>query len=144
MNIYTQAKMFRGLTAFCTAILVGACAHHSKVEDPYSKDDVPVSIEFTAMGCPKKATPENFDVDQGKRIVWQAVDTAGKPMDTRYEIYFDPFKGQPLKSDVRGRRRSPPFDRGTPGTPEGIEYKYSIVGEACKNAPLDPRFKFRR
>jgi hypothetical protein len=146
MNINIQAMMFRGLTACGVAILVGACASNSKAQEPDSIGDIPVSIQFDASGCPKKVTPEIFDVDQGKRIVWQAVDKDGRNMDIRYEIYFDPFKGQPLKSDPKGRKKSPPFDRNAPATPppKGIEYKYSIVGEECKDEPLDPRFRLRR
>jgi len=133
--------------ALCgAAILMSACATNYNAEPPNAVTDVEVDIQFDSKGCPKSVSKDDFLIDNAKRVVWQSVDREGKKIDVIYEIYFDPFKGHPLKSNPQGRRKSPPFDGDAPATNDetGITYKYSIVGQRCKDAPYDPRFRLRR
>ena len=102
-----------------------------------------VMITFNAQGCPLEANPTTFDITKSKKIAWQAIDASGNPVAQSYTIYFDPFAGRPLNSKSDGQLQSPPFDQSAPATPAGIEYKYTIVGVNCPNAPLDPRFLLR-
>ena len=129
-----------------SATFLSACATNYNEEPSNSLTDVEVNIEFTSKGCPTSVSRDDFLIDNAKRVVWQSVDQKGKKVDMVYEIYFDPFKGQPLKSTPKGRRKSPPFDSFAPATNDdkGITYKYSIVGTTCTDKPMDPRFRLRR
>ena len=62
---------------------------------------------------------------------------SGDKKDETYEIFIDPFKGSPMKSNSHGRKRSPKISADSP---VGVEYKYSIVGDDCTVPALDPRF----
>ena len=107
-----------------------------------SMADVEVKIVFDAAKCPVAVDPPTaIDVSKSadQRIAWQAVQQAGGgDLDTRYEIFFDPFKGRPLKSNKKGYKRSPKIDGSTP---TNVEYKYSIRGEKCSGEAYDPRFR---
>ncbi len=128
------------VTALCFAVIsLGACASQPGEEEMDPLVDIPVYITFDGDSCPVKVVPETFDITSAKRIVWQSVNASGEHIDMVYSIYFDPFKGRPLKSNPHGRKKSPPFDKKTP---ENVYYKYSIVGERCEDKPLDPRFRF--
>ena len=119
-------------------VLLVACAHKPPTG---ALPDIPVNIIFDAENCPEGVNPAKaIDVSKaaGQRIVWQAVDGGGEPVDKRYQIYFDPFKGRPLKSNSHGYLRSPKVESGTP---VNVEYKYSIEGQECKRDALDPRFR---
>jgi hypothetical protein len=135
-----------GLVLASATIFLVACVSHQNAETTHTMacNDVPqnggdhdVKIMFDANGCPDSVDQEEFDVEKSKRIVWQSVDPEGKTPD--YEIYFDPFKGNPLKSNGKGNRKSPPFKSCSP---PGV-YKYTIVGTSCAGDPLDPRFRLR-
>jgi hypothetical protein len=141
MKQYFDRTMFRGVVVAGVVTFMGALASTTVAQ--VSTVDVNVNIEFDAAGCPQSVDLDDFFVDKAKRVIWQSVDADGNIFDQSYEIYFDPFKGQPLRSDNKGRRKSPPFDTGAPATAEGIQYKYSIVGDNCKHAPYDPRFRLR-
>ena len=128
------------------ALLMGACVSQTNARPPDCKkikqtSDVYVQIQFEEK-CPKSVDKgaeggPPFDVLTTNRIIWQAVDSDGSI--PSYEIFFDPFKGGPLKSDIRGERKSPKFDSCSPQ----VEYKYTIVGDECRSEPLDPRFRLR-
>lgn len=103
--------------------------------------DIPVNIVFDDSHCPIAVDPSKpFDVSKskGQHIAWQAVNKAGKPVDERYEIFFDPFKGNPIKARSHGSVRSPKISGSSP---INVEYKYSIRGEKCERGALDPRFR---
>ena len=113
-------------------MLLSACT----TDDPKSsKPDIPVNITFDETHCPTAVDPNNPTVDKAsnQRLAWQAVDAAGKIINEGFTIYFDPFKGGPLKANNKGFRRSPNFD---PYTPVNVEYKYTVVGERCPDKPL--------
>ena len=140
-NMYMQFRppVLPAIFICGTVLLVGACASQTKNMLP----DVPVNIGFDDSNCPTAVdpnTPVTVDKETNQRIVWQAVDKQGNPIDERYEIYFDPFKGRPLHANSKGHLRSPRFDSRTP---VGVEYKYTIVGDRCLDKPLDPRFRIR-
>jgi hypothetical protein len=130
-------------------------AEQSSAEEPTPNyvckaDEECVDIEFTAKGCPVKAIPPDFEVENTKHIVWQSVDADGNDITTvDYEIYFDPFKGQPHTSTGKGRVKRK-IDETAPATPPaegGIGYKYTVAGTTCpdpKTKYHDPRFSVRR
>ena len=139
-----QRALPRYLVAACGAlVLLGGCAPLTKKGPP--PEEVPVDIPFDSAGCPQ--TPDAIDTDKGKLIVWQSVDAVtGDKIGERYEIFFDPFVGRPQRSDRNGKLKSLPFERNVPPTvgPGKVEYKYTIVGDRCKDKPLDPRLWLRR
>lgn len=123
-----------GLVAAVT--LLGACA---PMPEPSRPPDIPVYITFDESHCPVGVDPDNPSVDKAtnQRLVWQAVDSVGKPIAETFTLYFDPFRGKTLESSARGYEKSPPF---AGDTPVNVEYKYTIVGKRCPDKPLDPRF----
>jgi hypothetical protein len=137
-NVYST--MFTGVVLASAAVFIGACAHSGMQGMTCPPDDLTrdlvVKIEFDDNKCPKPITCDNPGVSKAKRVIWESSDAVGNKPD--YEIYFDPFKGQPLTS-TNGVKRSPPFDSNTPAG----EYKYTIVGTECRGKPLDPRFRLR-
>jgi hypothetical protein len=152
-----NSKVVPVMALFGTVALLGACAPNSTSTQVATKctnspANVCIDIAFDSQGCPKSANPNGdnqpFYVENSKRVIWQSVDNtpAANPIKAGYEIFFDPFKGQPHKSNGIGRV-SAVFDPKAPSTPAagpGIEYKYSIVGDSCKDKPHDPRFLVRR
>ena len=176
MNTKQNVKMVPGMALISAVVLVGAYAMNSIAQEPSgevvqtspesaesnvqvpvkcqnAQNNVCIDIVFDSDGCPKKAIPNgedgNFYVKNSKRVVWQSVDDTPvqNPIAADYEIFFDPFKGQPHKSNGNGRI-SRLFDQNAPADVSGIEYKYSIVGlsDNCADAKKihDPRFKVRR
>ena len=133
-----------GLTAACAAtLLLGGCA--PLTQSGPDTQNIPVNIPFDSAGCP--GAPAAIEADKGKRVVWQSVDAVtGDKINERYEIFFDPFVGRPQRSDRNGRLKSLPFDNNVPPTVGlgKVEYKYTIVGDRCKDKPLDPRLWLRR
>ena len=126
------------LTCVGLLALFTACGSH-QVNN--ALPDIPVQIVFDDSHCPVAVVPDKpFDVSKqaDQRIVWQAVDKKGNFVDERYEIFFDPFKGTPLRSRSQGSKRSP---RVSGDSPVNVEYKYSIRGEDCDGPALDPRFR---
>ena len=148
-----RVNILAGVTVTVAAILMSALPLSVSAEESNAKEnkaiewtamtDAYVSIEFDSAGCPQLVNPPDFFVHKAKRVIWQSVDAAGNKFPQTYEIYFDPFKGSPLRSGPSGEVKSSRFDPNAPATARGIEYKYSIVGEKCKNKPLDPRFRVR-
>lgn len=128
---FVQAAVILG-----AALLLVACPDKgARITLP----DVPVNIVFDENGCPTTIDPNTIPTvnkASNQRIAWQAVSEDGKPLGTNYSIYFDPFKGRPIHTND-GSERSPRFDADIP---VGVQYKYTIVADDCKNKPLDPRF----
>ena len=138
-KMFTKRQL-RGAALSGALVLMTASAAHSIAQEQAAcpSNTQCVSIAFDGNGCPTSATPAMFDIENNKRVQWQSV-----PAES-YEIYFDPFKGQPHKSNSNGELKSNPFDTKSPATASGIAYKYTIVGDKCPNAPLDPGFRLRR
>jgi hypothetical protein len=107
-------------------------------------ENVPINITFDDAGCPLSVDNEP-DLLKADRLVWQAVDQSGNATGENYSLYFEPFGNQATLFTVngRGKIRSPKIDRNAPKGPE-VEYKYTVVGHACPDYPLDPRFSVRR
>jgi len=136
IHMRKESHLGQAASLFAALMLLGACA---PLEEKGNRPDIPVKITFNELHCPKKVDPENPTVNKAdnQRLVWQAVNGAGAPIDEKFTIYFDPFRGKTLESDKKGSETSPHFDSDTP---VNVEYKYTIVGERCPDEPLDPRF----
>lgn len=164
MNKNQTAKVVSGVALVGALALTGAYAVKSIAQEPSSQtssieqtvvddeckpDDKCVEITFTDKGCPVEVSDDDFEVKNTKHIVWQSVDAGGDPIVVDYEIYFDPFKGQPHKGVGNGRIKRK-IDDKAPATYAGqkaIEYKYTIYGVPCTQGTdmyLDPRFTVRR
>ena len=152
MNKKQNVNVIPGVALVGAMALVGGCAMNSvaqeaSLEDPKKcepkTNEVCVNIRFLSNGCPDSVDNNNFVIDGNKFVVWQSVELSEEqdPTGESYTIYFDPFKGNPLKSN-NGRKKSTPID--SPITEAGIEYKYTIIGENCQDEPLDPRFTVRK
>lgn len=115
-----------------------------------SQSGYDIGIVFDGDGCPVDVVP-NEDVScpgnpdksavctaRGRQIVWQSVDEAGEPASRDYEIFFDPFVGPSIDSNPMGEARAT-VRQGVPT----VEYKYTVVGDACTDKPLDPRIIIR-
>lgn len=103
-----------------------------------------VNIRFVG-NCPDSVDKNVFVTYNTKFVHWQSVDltVAQNPVPVDYKIYFDPFAdGKPLEAKNGGRVTSTPVK--VPATDVGIEFKYTVVGTGCEDAPLDPRFTVRR
>ncbi|MFK8048465.1 MAG: hypothetical protein AB8B81_08530 [Halioglobus sp.] len=136
-NLFFQRARISLLLVVMPA-LFAACGSHHVVDN---SRDITVKIVFDDAHCPVGVIPEkSIDVSKqaDQRILWQAVDKKGNPVDERYEIFFDPFKGNPIRSRSHGSERSP---RISADSPVDVEYKYSIRGEKCDGPALDPRFR---
>ena len=125
------------------------------VSDPHSPvvakvaDDVDIKIFLKPLSnedptlCPHDVDKHNPDVWRGKFVTWQTyVKTGGNEVKTdyRYEIFFDPIQGSPLKSNSKGELK-----RRIDGDAPPAEYKYTIWDQVTgqedhKCVPLDPRF----
>lgn len=176
MNKKQNEKAVPGMVLWCAVALVGAIASNAIAQEPSAEvaqtsadaaqtsnqvpdkcdrsnqNNVCIDITFDSNGCPTAVDPDGENnplyIKNSKRVIWQSVDDtpAENPIKEGYEVYFDPFTGQPHKSNGNGRVTAL-FDPKAPSTPEagpGIEYKYSIVGDRCLGKPYDPRFKVRR
>lgn len=144
----SNGRLLAGLAFAGAAFFMCPFASHSIAQSPnVTPADLAnhqlVKITFDAKGCPISVDPDTFDVSKSKKIAWQGYDASGKAVSVDYTIYFDPFVGSPHKSKNDGQLKSPPFYQTAPATAAGIEYKYSIVGEKCKDKPLDPHFRLR-
>jgi len=68
-------------------------------------------------------------------IIWQSIN----PPNAKYEIYFDPIMGQPLKSGGNGK-----IVRQIDDNAPLAEYKYSILRDGCpanEENTFDPRIR---
>jgi hypothetical protein len=139
------------VTALLMSALTSLATAQVPAPDPVTEDspNKPVQIIFTGEPgemCPVRVLPEaSLEVSKEKnKVVWRAVNEQYEEISVQYEIYFDPFTGRPLRSFNDGSLTSPPFDKKTPVTTKGIEYKYTILGDDCPDKPLDPRITVRR
>ena len=76
-----------------------------------------------------------------KRVYWQsyAVADPNTPTSHKYELFFDPFKaGPPYKTQNGSLNKRIDTD-----TPAG-NYKYTIVGNDCTGAALDPLIRVQK
>jgi hypothetical protein len=122
---YTRATS--PLSGLIAAVLLsaGAIAQAATVHD--------VEIRFRG-GCPVSVSLDlvSLDKSNGDTVRWTS------DSGDAYEIYFDPFRGQPHRSNPQGILRSPALD---PGIPDNVSYKYTIVGVNCPNSPYDPHIR---
>jgi hypothetical protein len=158
MNKKQTVRVLPGAALLSSLVLVGACATNPVVEKSGPKavdcgqlpNDVSVDIILDAAGCPVDADPNQFPVANTKAICWQSVNTAGEKINGDYELWFEPFRGQPFKANGQGIVRLQ-LNPDAPATEvNGIEYKYTIEGKGCPGLPgtpakyKDPRFTVRR
>jgi len=135
----------------CTFAL-SSCAGLPGAEATMLHDKL-VIITFDDQDCPQKVSEDDFLVDKKnadgtfKRVVWRK---SGGVAGTGYKIFFDPFNGKPHES--RNGEVKQTISWMTPGKnkkldpnnkPEPVQYKYTIVGDACKEKALDPHFRLR-
>jgi hypothetical protein len=111
-----------------------------------------VRIDFDSNKCPTAATPElgNLSASGINKIMWTAYNSSdAADRSINFEIFFDPFRGQPLAS-ANGVKKSPPINTKTPkksknaggNVQDFVEFKYTIVGVDCSTGvSLDPRLK---
>ncbi len=79
-----------------------------------------------------------FCVHRGDFIIWQS----NEPSNVKYEIFFDPIQGMPLKAGNSGKIIKQ-IDRNAPLA----DYKYSIVRDGCDpnwENTFDPRIRIDR
>ena len=91
--------------------------------------------------CPDSVDLINPDVYSGKFVIWQAVNAAGDNLSYKFDIYFNPFKGQPHHSSAQGKLS----ERINAKSPK-VDYKYTVWDRPQENNdpvcdPLDPRFR---
>ena len=155
MNRKRNTKVFQSIALLSAVILADASAQNPQETRPnlvdcdgLSAGEV-VTIKFNANSCPSEAYPADFNVeDTQKFICWVSVDSAGNRKVFDFELFFDPFQGNPLGSGGTGRVRKK-IDSDAPLTSDGVEYKYTIEGKDCSSTNpddkyLDPRFWVRR
>jgi hypothetical protein len=108
-----------------------------------------IELRFTDDGCPVEAYPNNFTVDDiSKFLCWVSADAAGKRTPHSFNLYFDPLVGPSHNSGGNGLVRKK-IKNSAPRTAQGVEYKYTVVGNNCQSTNpddkyLDPRFWGRR
>jgi len=111
--------------------------------------DVVIAVTFTNDGCPIEAYPNNFAINgSDKFLCWVSADAAGNRARHEFHLYFDPLVGPSHNSGPHGLYRKK-IDGTAPLTADGVEYKYTVVGDNCQSADpddkyLDPRFWGRR
>ncbi len=144
MNSTAYGKAINRALVILVALLISACTAQTNTQFRPCKKGGPgnnhclVKISFDKLGCPISVDEDSFDVEKARRIYWVSVYPPELAEPPEYEIYFDPFKGNPIKTR-KNAKVSPRFDRSAPD----VVYKYTIVGTACKHKPLDPRFRLR-
>ena len=108
-------------------------------------DEIGVTIIFDG-DCPRGVPIEEQEVTLSKvrhdYILWTAVQVDAGGSTTPYEggsrVYFDPFvSGPPLKSGRQSQLKSPKLHDDVPL----VAFKYTVVGDHCPDAPLDPRIR---
>jgi len=136
------------LVGLLTAMIVSGCASPDTsrlVARTTEKASYTVTIKFED-GCPKSVVPPKQDDCEGDVPAQgfcarpgESVEWVSEPVDTAFEVYFDPFVGRPYVSHPPHEKTSPVVVRrdSMPG-----KYKYSVVGVTCKGefeeAVLDP------
>ncbi len=125
------------LTLACVCSLTGCIIAPAVMGTDHS-----VKILFDADNCPTAADPAMLDTVLADSVQWQSYDSTGTTVTQEdYEIFFDPFQGQPIKSNAQtGRTQRRNFANGIP---DRVTYKYSVVGNDCATgaAPLDPHIR---
>ena len=104
-------------------------------------DEIPITITFES-NCPQSVSVQDVTITKSRddRILWSAVQ-GDQPYEGGYHIYFDPFKsGPPLKSGHGGDKSQLLSQKLHDHVPLA-SYKYTIVGDECASAPLDPRIR---
>ena len=110
-------------TAICAVFLSGGAMAQPPVD---------IQVFFDGSSCPTGVSNPSPGVNRGRLIKWQAVDAAGNPARIGFQIYFDPIQGGPLRAPQGSIQR--PVNNSVPAA----TYKYTIVGDACPQRPLDP------
>jgi len=121
----SKSRIRRGLpllAALCATLASGAAV-----------SQVSVQVNFDAAGCPQHPVTD-VAAGKGQQVIWQAYQD-GAPARVPFKIYFDPLRGQPHNGPQGTVRAN--VDGGSPS----VNYKYTIVGDNCTNAPLDPNFR---
>ena len=143
-DLVSPRRIIRAAVLGAAASLFAAGCATVDMADPETADG---RIEFNEVGCPTKVTPNSKSActspgnsdkicsKPGKHISWQSVDSSDDAVRQRYRIYFDPFKsGATIRSNAQGFARARTDDKAPK-----VEYKYTVIGEDCPGAPLDPR-----
>jgi hypothetical protein len=124
------------LTAYATSMPASAGPVEAYTVQIFWKTDKPCEVnkvEEEKTTCKKDDSA--FCVARNDFIIWQS----NNPSNAKYEIYFDPIQGMPLKAGQNGKLVKQ-IDDNAPLA----DYKYSIVREGC--APdlantYDPRIR---
>ena len=131
------------LTVMTVALAMPGCAEVSQV--PGNPGGEPPAAEVRVYfheGCPKYVDKWTVEVDQTppQRVKWIAytLDGSAREKDVSYDIYFDPFVGPANVEKGDGIVLSPPVFHKTP---QGVDFKYSIVAGSCQ--ALDPFIRVR-
>ena len=123
-------------------LIVGLSGCTSSLRSPLTVADFTIKILFnTTTNCPMLVDTPTLDANLGDRVGWQSVDEndVSTEISADYEIFFDPFRGQPKQSNGTGKVPSTPIDQGTP---QAVSFKYTIVGDNCTTGiALDPHIK---
>jgi len=157
-------ELIIGMALLGALVLVGGCANRmssptllvSRPPTPptsLSCDAQPagdvIEVRFTNDGCPIEAYPNNFTVkDTSDFLCWVSADSAGNRKPYKFDLYFDPLVGPSHNSGGSGLVRKK-INTSAPLTAQGVEYKYTVVGDDCQSRNpddryLDPRFWGRR
>jgi hypothetical protein len=94
-----------------------------------------VVVTFDGDGCPTGVDKETVTMKHGGN---DSVKWSSTPATQGFEVLFDPFKGQPIKSNPQGNTPPKVLDSSAP---VGVVYKYTVYNPACPEKPLDPRIR---
>jgi hypothetical protein len=129
MEIETRTYVnFFGMVA---ALLLSASSYAAETYD--------VKITFNEAGCPTAVDKDLVDLSKAEedKVQWIATRGGADVEDVDFQVIFGPFKGS-LMTAKRGKVTSKKVHKDIP---VGVTLKYTIFGNACPNAPLDPRIK---
>lgn len=138
--------LVRGTAALLAATLLSACASPPPIGPANGSQNNPyiITINFAnATSCtvtsvsaalPTCSLPFTGPcIGRNEFVQWES-----SPGAIKYEIFFDPINGAPLKSGGNGRLKRK-MDSDAPW----VEYKYSILRDGCDATTdtFDPRFR---
>ncbi|MDH3441341.1 MAG: hypothetical protein OEM63_11360 [Gammaproteobacteria bacterium] len=135
--------LVRVIAAIFVSIALGACASGPPTGPGSTSSPYIITINFaSAASCtinsvsaalPACSSGPDQCVGQNEFIQWES-----NPGGIKYEIYFDPIKGAPLKSGGNGVLKRKIDD----DAPYAL-YKYSILKDGCDPTAdvFDPRFR---
>ena len=94
-----------------------------------------IVVNFSASGCPLSVDKPILKMASGgnDKVQWDS-----EPNTAGYQIFFDPFKGQPITGNPQGNT-SPIGLSGA--APPGVDFEYTVYNSACPESPLDPRIR---